>query len=384
MNKVTLVLGIRPDVIRASKLIKILRQELGNNFELVWTGQHYSENLKDVFFEQLNVGFPEIELGVVGSTDAELVSSGIVKLYEHLSRSRPSVAIFLGDTNTVMTCIAAAQLNIPIIHIEGCMRSFDWRMPEEKYRTVIDHLADHIFAYTENYKMNGLNEGIPEERIHVVGNPIVDVLDDFVNTPIFKKNSEETLKERNLVKGNFFLATTHRRENIESRDYLSNIFKLFGAAPLPVVIPLGYRTQRLITEYKLEVPDNVKIEEPIDYKSFLALTLFSKGVITDSGTVVEEACILGIPSIQMRHSTERPEVYDVGASVKFDPVRDYDYQEIYKKLSKLHDRSWTQPFGDGHASEKMAYKILQLLNSSLLENHQPNMNSIGAKRAFRS
>ena len=146
-----LVLGIRPDVIRASILIRELRKAMGRNFLLIWSGQHYSDNLKDVFFRELGVAAPEIELNIQGETDAELSASMINQLSKCLREVDPKLVVFLGDTNTVIGTVAAAQLNIPIVHIEGCMRSYDWRMPEEKYLTVADHLSDRIYAYLPEY-----------------------------------------------------------------------------------------------------------------------------------------------------------------------------------------------------------------------------------------
>ena len=174
-----MVLGIRPDVIRASIIIRELRNSLGKNFVLVWSGQHYSDNLKDVFFRELEVSPPDIELQISGESDAELTASMIVKLSEALIRLNPVATVFLGDTNTVMGTVASAQLNIPVFHIEGCMRSYDWRMPEEKYRTIADHLSDRIYSYLDSYKAQGLAEGIPAENIAVTGNPIVDVLEEY-------------------------------------------------------------------------------------------------------------------------------------------------------------------------------------------------------------
>ena len=174
-----LVLGIRPDIIRASIIIRELRSRLGNNFKLIWSGQHYSENLKDIFFSELNVSAPDIELNIKGDTDSQLVSDMILKLGETFQQLNPSVAVFLGDTNTVTGTIAAGQLNIPIVHIEGCMRSYDWTMPEEKYRTIADHLSDYIYAYLDEYKNQGIAEGIPSQNIIVTGNPIVDVLEEY-------------------------------------------------------------------------------------------------------------------------------------------------------------------------------------------------------------
>jgi len=178
-RKLAVILGIRPDVIRASVLLQMLDESPECNLHFIWTGQHYSDNLKDVFFRELAVRRPDIELHAGGDSDAAVVSNVITKLAPVMQDLDPAAAIFLGDTNTVMGCVAAAQYNIPVVHIEGCMRSYDWRMPEEKYRTVTDHLSDVIYAYFDEYKQQGIREGLNPENIVVVGNLIVDVLERY-------------------------------------------------------------------------------------------------------------------------------------------------------------------------------------------------------------
>ena len=179
MKKLAVILGIRPDLIRASLILKRLQEQLGDQLVFIWSGQHYSDSLKDVFLRELEIQKPQIELAAGGDTDAATVGSVIERLYPVLKAIDPAAAVFLGDTNTVMGCLAAAQLNIPIVHIEGCMRSYDWRMPEEKYRTTIDHLADVIYTYFDEYKQQGIAEGLNPRNIVVVENLIVDVLNAY-------------------------------------------------------------------------------------------------------------------------------------------------------------------------------------------------------------
>lgn len=177
-KRLAIILGIRPDVIRASLVLNQIRVLDEFDVKFIWSGQHYSDNLKDVFFRELEVTPPDIEL-VKGGTDAEVVASVVSKLHPVLEELKPEAAVFLGDTNTVMGCLAAGQLNIPIVHIEGCMRSDDWRMPEEKYRGTIDHLADVIYTYFPEYKAQGVAEGLNPRSIVVVQNLIVDVLNKY-------------------------------------------------------------------------------------------------------------------------------------------------------------------------------------------------------------
>ena len=312
MKDIGLILGIRPDVIRSSKIIKLLHENSDIDFDFIWSGQHYSENMKDVFFNQLNVPVPDYEFNIDIKNDATTVSSIINETYTHLENHKYKAVMFLGDTNTVMGSIGVAQHNIPIIHIEGCMRSYDWRMPEEKYRKTIDHLSDRIYSYLPSYKKQGLNEGISENIIKVTGNPIVDILEEFKD--LFS-SGEEYLGENVKMFINdepFLLVTSHRRENILNKLSLKNIVDLINSSDKKVVFPMGYATQRQIKEFGLNLNDNVLVIDPIGYLEFIYLLKKSQYCISDSGTVIEEACILNIPSIQMRYSTERPEVYEVG------------------------------------------------------------------------
>src|SRR3989344_4544299 len=179
IKKLVFVLGIRPDIIRSAIIVKYLDGARDIKTYLVWSGQHYAKSLKDIFFEEFNIRKPDIELGCRGKTDAEISSKTILRLYLLLEKIKPDAVAFLGDTNTTAGCIAPAMLNIPIIHIEGCWHSYDWRMPEEKYRTIADHLADVIYTYAEEYKDRGIAEGLNPKNIIVTGNPIVEILDEF-------------------------------------------------------------------------------------------------------------------------------------------------------------------------------------------------------------
>jgi UDP-N-acetylglucosamine 2-epimerase (non-hydrolysing) len=387
-RRLAFVLGIRPDVIRASLILKRLRQEADLDLRFIWSGQHYSDNLKDVFFRELGVAPPDIELGAKGETDADVTSEVIRRLYPVLDELEPEAAVFLGDTNTVVGCIAAAQLNIPIIHIEGCMRSYDWRMPEEKYRTTIDHLSDVIYAYFPEYRNQGIAEGLNPSSIVVVQNLIVDVLEEYyfarrerydaIATPSF-------FAERRIAKDDYFLMTCHRRENVEVRASLEAIVDLVGAARSKVYFPAGYRTQRQLNRFGIQLPPNVVLVDPIGYDEMLVLTVNSKGVFTDSGTVVEECAVLGVPSVQMRRSTERPQVYDCGASVKFDPSRPEEYPAdlVLAKLQSLVGMTWKHGLGDGKASERVVDDLLRRLRNDGLRNHRPERYHVDVARSYR-
>lgn len=387
-KKLAIILGIRPDVIRASIVLEKFRVQNRHEIIFIWSGQHYADNLKDVFFRDLNVTPPEIELGARGNTDAGLVASVISRLFPVLKNIQPEAAVFLGDTNTVIGCLAAAQLNIPIVHIEGCMRSYDWRMPEEKYRSVIDHLSDVIYTYFPEYKQQGIDEGLNPESIILTTNPIVDVLNKYyfeVKDKFDKLATDYFFTKRGIKKGEFYLMTCHRRENVHIRSSFENILSLIGYTDRKIYFPASYRTQKVLKEYKLSLPPNVIMVDPIGYTEMLMLITNSRGVLTDSGTIVEETCVLQIPSLQIRKATERPQVYDVGSSVKFDPAETdkYDFGILFRKLEGLYGKKWTNPLGDGKASERIANDLFERLDKGTFRRHRLSDYHLDISRSYR-
>ena len=386
-RKLAVILGIRPDVIRASVLLQMLHESQECDLHFIWTGQHYSDNLKDVFFRELQVRRPDIELNAGGESDAAVVSNVISKLSPVLQELNPAAAVFLGDTNTVMGCVAAAQLNIPVVHIEGCMRSYDWRMPEEKYRTVTDHLSDVIYAYFDEYKQQGIREGINPESIVVVGNLIVDVLERYYfarKSHYDEAASDQFFASRGIRRGDYFVMTAHRRENVGEPAPLAAIMSLAGSAPSPVYFLASYRTQRSLREMSIEIPKNVILTDPVGYDEILTLIVNSRGVLTDSGTVVEETCVLGVPSVQMRKATERPQVYDARSSVKFDPAEAdrYPAQEVFRKLESLRGGEWRHALGDGNSSERIVQDLLRRLKGGDFGRHRPDQYHLPIARSY--
>lgn len=387
-KRLAIVLGIRPDVIRASLILNALRSVEDIDVSFIWSGQHYSDNLKDIFFRELNVAPPDVELNVSGDTDAEISSGVISRLYPVLQRLEPEAAIFLGDTNTVVGCLAAAQLNIPIVHIEGCMRSYDWRMPEEKYRGTIDHVSDVIYTYFDEYKKQGVDEGLNPDSIVVVQNLIVDVLTEYY---FKKKDFYDTLatnaffSDRRIRRGDYYLMTCHRRENVQDRSSFENILSLVGSTSRTVFFPASYRTQKVLKEYRLKLPGNVVIVDPIGYHEMLVLMVNSRGVLTDSGTVVEETAILGVPSLQIRKATERPQVYDCGSSVKFDPTRPERYPSdvVYRKLESLVGKKWNHGLGDGKASQRVVADLIDRVHRDGFRMHLPERYHLDIRRSYR-
>lgn len=388
-KKLAFVLGIRPDIIRASLILDYLRKSKDIEVIFIWSGQHYSDNLKGIFFRELDIIPPAIELDAGGDNDADTLGKVISKLYLALENIKPDACVFLGDTNTVASCIAPALLNIPIVHIEGGMRSYDWRMPEEKYRTISDHLADHIYVYFEEYKQQLIREGKNPKAISVVGNPIVDVLGKYYfqhKKEFDKLATAEFFSSKNLVKGKYLVMTCHRRENVHIDQAFDAILRLVNDAPYRIYFLASYRTQQVIKERNIKFQNHVTVYDPIGYKELLTLMLNSAGVLTDSGTVVEEACVLGIPSIQMRHSTERPQVYDVKSSVKFDPMdgSNYPSELVYKKLKFISNHPWQHQLGDGKTSKRIAQDLIKRLLNDRIKSHRPTDYHFSIERSYQN
>lgn len=387
IKKLVFVLGIRPDIVRSALIVKELLKAKDIKLILIWSGQHYDKTLKGIFFDQFDFKKPDIELSCDGETDAEISSKTIAKLYPILEKIKPEAVVFLGDTNTTAGCLAAAQLNIPIIHIEGCWHSYDWRMPEEKYRTMIDHLSDVIYTYAKEYKDRGITEGLNPKNIVVTGNPIMDILGEFYfkrKKIIEEKANQDFFKDRKIKDKNYYLMTCHRRENVEIFTSLKNIFKLISHSNLPVYFPASYRTQKIIKRKKINLPKNLILVNPVGYEEILILLTHSKAVITDSGVLTEEASILKIPCINMRKSVERPQIYDSRGAVKFDPeqYKKYPPKIVFKKLRKIMNTTWHHNFGDIGASERIAKDIIQRLRNGNLRGHLPENSHLPIQRYF--
>lgn len=387
-KRLVFILGIRPDIVRAVLILKYLEKAKDVQVIFVWSGQHYSDNLKGVFFREFKLRKADYELGCKGETDAEIAGEMIKRLYPLLKKIKPDAVAFLGDTNTTIGSVVPAMLNIPIIHIEGCWHSYDWRMPEEKFRTLTDHLSDVIYTYEEEYKKRGVAEGLNPKNIVVVKNPIVDILNEFYfkqKKRLEKIANKNFFTTRGIVNGKYYLMTCHRRENVHIDASFKAIINLVSNARYDVYFPASYRTQKVIKERKIKIPKNLIVVDPVGYEEILILMTHSAGILTDSGTIIEEASVLNIPAIQIRKSTERPEVYDVGGAVKFDPDQSEKYtpEIVFKKLNKITGKKWKHVLGDGKSSKRIADDIVKRLRTGNVRGHLVENLHLPYRRPYR-
>lgn len=350
--KVMTVLGIRPDFIRMSEVIRRLDAARNVDHVLVHTGQHYSHNMDGIFFEELKLRSPDSNLGVGSGSHAEQVGRGLIEVERVIVKVGPDLCLYLGDTNTAVTAISAAKCNVKVARVEGGMRSFDWRMPEEKNRVIVDHLADYLYAYTHRYKENLLLEGIPGHKVIVVGNPIVDIV------ALYRERAaqESTLLPRlGLAPGRFILVTLHREENIDNPDVLGELVRALAEVSfrldMPVYYPMSYRTDKRLREFDLTLSDRVIVSEPVGFIDFLNAEAQAALIVTDSGTVQEEASILRVPCVVPRLSTERPETIECGGCV----LAGNRAEDIVAASLEVvgRSRTWEHRLGDGRASERI-------------------------------
>ena len=349
--KSAIILGTRPEIIKMSPITREC-DRLGLNYFILHTGQHYSYNLDKVFFEQLGLPSPKYNLGVGSGTHAEETGKILIGVEKVLLKEKPDVVLVEGDTNTVLAgALAASKLHIKVGHVEAGLRSYDRQMPEEINRTLADHCSDYLFAPTQKAKTILLGEGIPEEKIFVTGNTIVDAV--YQNLGIAKKKVN-TLDNLHLVPREYFLVTLHRQENVDDSTRFASILegldKVANEFNLPVIYPIHPRSRKMMTQFGLK-SRNLKLIEPVDFFDFLQLESNARLILTDSGGVQEEACILGVPCVTLRDNTERPETIEVGANILAgaSPDKILKYTELM--LSK--ESNWTNPFGDGKTGRRI-------------------------------
>ena len=357
--KTAIVLGTRPEIIKMSPIIHEC-ERLQLDYFIVHTGQHYSYAMDRVFFEQLELPQPHYNLNVGSGSHAEQTGKILTGVEQVLQKENPDVVLVEGDTNTVLAgALAASKLHIKIGHVEAGLRSYDRLMPEEINRVLTDHCADFLFAPTERAQQILLREGIPSEQIHVTGNTIVDAV--FHNIQLAEKHNH-VLEDLGLKKQEYFLATLHRQENVDDslrfQDILKGLNDLNKKYDLPVIYPIHPRSSKKIQEFQLDAP-GVTLIEPMDFLGFLQLEQNARVVLTDSGGVQEETCILGTPCITLRANTERPETLAVGSNLLAGTYPENIVQ--CTSVMYMKKKPWENPFGDGTSAKK----IVQVLRDAL-------------------
>ena len=343
-----IILGTRPEIIKMSPIIRECENQNLDYF-ILHTGQHYSYEMDLIFFDMLNLPQPHYNLDVGSGTHAAQTGKIMEGIESILTKEQPDVVLVQGDTNTVLAgSLAATKLNIKVGHVEAGLRSFDRSMPEEINRVVSDHVSDFLFAPTEISYRQLTKEGIDPEKIFVTGNTIVDAV--YQNIEV-AKNKVDVLKDLVLSPKNYILVTFHRAENVDINERLEKIItglKLIkDYFSLPIVLPIHPRTKKMIEKFGFSL-EGINVISPQGFLEFLQLEANAKFVLTDSGGLQEETCILGVPCITLRDNTERPETLYVGSNVLagVDP-----YVILSHAKNALDAKGWKNPYGDGNAAK---------------------------------
>lgn len=350
--KLCVILGTRPEIIKMAPIVRELEHRGLDHF-VIHTGQHYSYEMDRVFFEDLRLSTPAFNLNVGSSTHGKQTAAILQGIETVLLKERPSAVLVQGDTNTVLAgALAAAKQNIGVAHVEAGLRSFDRKMPEEINRIMADHVSDQLFPPTEISRQNLLKEGIEESKIFVTGNTVVDAV--LQNLKLSEQRPSILLK-LGLGKNGYVLSTMHRQENVDNpaclRSMMEAIDQVAGELGVPAILPMHPRTKKNLSTFGIPSPKNVRIICPQGYLDFLQLEANAKLLMTDSGGIQEEGCILKVPCVTMRNSTERPETIDAGANL----LAGSDPKDIVSAAKEMlsRGRDWVCPLGKGDASRKI-------------------------------
>jgi UDP-N-acetylglucosamine 2-epimerase (non-hydrolysing) len=357
---VMIVAGTRPEAIKLAPVVWWL-DRLGVDYVFVWSGQHYDYELSRVFFEQLGLPEPALDLDVRSGSHAEQTARIVVGVESAVKRFNPFIVVAQGDTNTVLAAaLASAKMFVPFAHVEAGLRSWDRTMPEEINRIVADAVAELNFAPTYLAAINLMHSGTPFRKIFVTGNTIVDVV--YRYETMASEEGEKVMKELGIEPEKFILVTVHRQENTGTEWRLRNIVKILKelSKHMPIVFPAHPRTVNRLQQYSLldDLRNHVILTKPLGYFQFLGLLKNASAVLTDSGGVQEEACILGVPTITLRYNTERPETVLAGTNIvagvepeKVIPIA-LNMVEYRGEIAKK--KGCKNFIGDGAAGEKIA------------------------------
>lgn len=367
--KVMVVVGTRPEIIRLSEVIKAIDKYF--NLILVHTGQNYDYTLNEIFFKEFGLKEPDYYLNSPGKNLGETIGNIIAKSYEVINKEKPDALLVLGDTNSCLAAYSAKRLKVPIFHMEAGNRCFDFNVPEEINRRVVDHISDINLAYTENARRYLINEGIKNDFLYVTGSPMAEVL----NANMKSINNSKILEKFNLKEKDYFVVSAHREENIDLEDnflkLVNSLNKVAETYQKKIIFSTHPRTAKKIKAKGIKFNSLIENVEPLGFFDYVALQKHAFCVLSDSGTIPEESSILNFPGVSLRTSTERPEALDGGGIVlggiderdilnsirlvidsfkenKENPVKDYRDINVSEKVVKIiqsyyniiNDRIW--------------------------------------------
>jgi UDP-N-acetylglucosamine 2-epimerase (non-hydrolysing) len=308
--KVMTVVGTRPEIIRLSRVMARLDESEAIDHIIVHTGQNYDYELNQIFFDDLGIRKPDFFLNAAGGTAIETIGQIMIKIDPLLESEKPDAFMLLGDTNSCLCAIPAKKRHIPIFHMEAGNRCFDQRVPEETNRKIVDHISDINLTYSDIAREYLLREGLPADRIIKTGSPMFEVLNHYL--PSIK--SSDVLNRLALKKHKYFVVSAHREENISNPEnfgkLMQSLNQIADVYHFPIIVSTHPRTQKMIDKMRIQMRPKVKFLKPMGFNDYNALQLYSKSVLSDSGTISEESSTLNFPALNLRQSHERPEAME--------------------------------------------------------------------------
>lgn len=363
MPQITIIAGARPNFMKIAPIIKAITEAKNEgkaiDFRLVHTGQHYDKKMSGSFFEQLGIPEPHVNLEAGGGSQAEQTANIMLRFEKELQENPADAVLVVGDVTSTMACsITAKKLNTQVVHVEAGIRSGDLSMPEEINRMVTDAITDHFFTTSEIANNNLKKAGVPDQRIHYVGNTMIDTLLSNMERLIDPKIKTNGAPLKN---GNYFVLTLHRPANVDEEDKLKEMMQAIvdGTGTLPIIFPVHPRTALILKNLGIS-HERLHYVEPLSYLEFNYLVKHAKAVITDSGGITEETTVMGIPCLTLRDNTERPETITMGTNelVGTDP------KNLKPYLDKLMAENWKKggkiPLWDGKTAPRIVDILLEV------------------------
>jgi UDP-N-acetylglucosamine 2-epimerase (non-hydrolysing) len=364
--KIATILGTRPEIIRLSRTINLIDQHL--NQIIIHTGQNYDYELNEIFWNELEIRKPNYFLSVDTSSLGATVGDIMRKTEEVLRKEKPDALLVLGDTNSCLSAYIAKRMHIPIFHMEAGNRCFDQNVPEETNRKIIDHIADFNLVYTEHARRHLISEGLPHRRIYLTGSPMKEVLDFYMP----KIKASNILHKLQLQKNEYFVVSTHREENVDNAENLKNILaalnKIGEKYALPIIVTTHPRTRKRIDALKnFHFHPSIQFMKAFGFFDYIKLQKEAKCVLSDSGTISEEASILSFPAISLRQSMERPEAQDNGNIILSGFDVDIILQSIEICLKEKQEIDGFADMPSDYAISNTSWRVLKLIigNSKL-------------------
>ena len=353
--KIDLIAGARPNFMKIAPIIDAIRKAQKDgvdiNFRLIHTGQHYDKNMSDSFFEQLGIPQPDFNLGSGGGTQAEQTASIMIGYEKLLATDKSNLCLVVGDVTSTMACsIVAQKLHVPVAHVEAGIRSGDWSMPEEINRMVTDSISNYFFTTTPEAGNNLRKSGISDDRIHWVGNTMIDTL--LKHRCRFKKPT--VWEELNLSKNEYLVMTLHRPGNVDEEEKLKSLMNeiVEHSQNLPLIFPVHPRTAKILQGLGIK-HSRLHTIDPLGYLEFNYLVENARAVITDSGGITEETTVMGVPCMTLRDNTERPETVKIGSN----ELIGTDPRAIKPAMEKLFAGQWKKgnipELWDGKTAERI-------------------------------